>query len=284
MIAIDNLNSESLEKVSCLCISEFRVDNLKFSYQLYRSQLYQNKELIVIYSQDDIATTHFIALITKSDTSVVGISLENSSAISLGSKRNIAIKAASGQYICNWDDDDIYHPDRISASIGSIYTSKKNAVVLSNVILYDKNVKQAFLSKRRCWEQTIFCSKNFITKNNIYYSDLNKGEDVNFIAQMADSIFILCNPILYIYVFHKKNTCDANHFNDHFLCSTRLSAENNIAIANCVDQTVSISQFAAQLNSINFWRSMELVGSEFNSWWGVKPFCHYPQLLNLEDS
>ena len=33
--------------------------------------------------------------------------------VSLGAARNLTVDTARGAYVCQWDDDDLYHPERL---------------------------------------------------------------------------------------------------------------------------------------------------------------------------
>lgn len=268
------------EKVSCLCVTEFRCKQLEFAYDLYRKQSYDNKQLIIVYSGLDKETENFVGKIMAIDTSVLAVRIAQPSQITLGEKRNIGVRAASGSYVCNWDDDDIYHVDRISTSLTALKQSGKKSATLSNIILYDKKSESAYVSKRRFWEQTIICNKNYLLENNISYGALNSGEDTEFVIKMADDIFPICEPALYIYVFHNSNTCNDHHFHSHFSCAEKLSAINSQVVANVVNGEITIEMASEFLNSEIFKAELCLAEKELGKFWGVSSFCHYPQVYS----
>lgn len=47
---------------------------------------------------------------------------------SIGALRNAACAAASGEVICHWDDDDLYHRDRIARQVATMQATGKQVV------------------------------------------------------------------------------------------------------------------------------------------------------------
>ena len=54
-----------------------------------------------------------------------------------------------------WDDDDVYHPERISWTLAALQCSGVRALVLDAWIIVDNGIKLAYESTRYQYEGTI---------------------------------------------------------------------------------------------------------------------------------
>jgi glycosyltransferase involved in cell wall biosynthesis len=218
-------------KISCLCLTEKRLELLKRSIRCFLSQSYKNKELIVVYKDSDVATEKYIN--TFSGNLIKGVKVDGSLKLSLGELRNLSIQNSTGAYFCQWDDDDWYHPRRLELQIKFTINSNRSGSILSNLIIYDSSSGESYLSFKRPWENSIFCRKKDVV-GKFRYPSLNKQEDTAFVENLliGNRLNIVTHPPLYIYVFHGKNTWNQDHFNHLFGKSLKLSSELSNEIKN----------------------------------------------------
>lgn len=146
------------------------------------------------------------------NSSVILIEAHPLNDISLGCQRNLSIKAATGELISVWDDDDWYSPKRLKFQYEGLQLSGKHASTLSNQVLFDANSGQAYLTFPRgegC-ENTILCYKDKLG----LYDDLPRKEDTPVLYRlwMSRNLTVVEAPYLYIYNIHKFNTCPSDHF------------------------------------------------------------------------
>lgn len=229
--------------ISCLCIScNYRASSLKRAIHLFQQQSYPNKELVILYLKDDLATKELVSCLH--DDRILTVEIENRSAYSLGELRNLSIDKSRGEYICNWDDDDWYHPDRLKEQFEAIVKSGKAASILACWLMYDMKNKEAFISSFRPWEASIMCSKKVLQNDQIQYPAWSKGEDKPFISALAEKnmLFPLICPQLYIYIYNGNNLNNAEHFKRIFYDSQKLPAFQSEAIANILQAEVSDRQ------------------------------------------
>ena len=64
----------------------------------------------------------------------------------LGDLHRISVAAAQGEYVVQWDDDDFYHPDRLTSQLAEIRRSGRPACVLGRWII----TRMARRWSRRC--------------------------------------------------------------------------------------------------------------------------------------
>lgn len=201
---IENNFIVDMPKVSCLCVTKNKEHILRDSIISYKNQIYPNKELIVIYEDDNNYISNVIQEFNSEDIKYFKISTKNKK--TLGELRNISIEKSKGDYVCQWDDDDWYNPLRIWEQFRNMKLNKKKGSILNSWLVYD-NVKNDLKECRRFdiagWEGSFLYEKSSL--KNLYPS-IVKGEDTVFIKNIEKDLSILYKPELYVYRVHSENT------------------------------------------------------------------------------
>jgi glycosyltransferase involved in cell wall biosynthesis len=234
---MENLTKENV-LISCICITKDRPMLLKRSVACFNNQNYPHKELILSYPSSDANTKMLIEELFSGKDLKFRIIVRDDSE-SLGQARNNAVAISAGKYICIWDDDDWYHPSRLSVQLYSIINSDSsyNASILTSILLFDQIGGKAFVSFIYHWENTLLCRKEIIMQNQ--YSLSNRGEDthiVKFLAGKGLLKYIDDAPFLYIYIYHGGNVWDYNHYEYFLKNSTQLSSEDTSFFKNIIEQ------------------------------------------------
>jgi len=194
-------------KVSCLMVTRHRAEYVRRSIECFRCQTYENRELIVVNDSDD-GTEEIVQ--GYGDERIVYIRCPQKH-MPLGSLRNFSIDVAKGHYIMQWDDDDVYHCNRILLQLECLMESGCDACFLERLILAWPSRNLLRVSRRRLWEGSMLAMKDSIPK----YFALERREDSHLVKRWAREggrYCVLDNPDLYVYVIHGRNTCDAEHF------------------------------------------------------------------------
>lgn len=210
--------------VSCLCVTREKPVFLKRAIQCFLSQSYPNKELLIVYEDDDPATRR--AAKSISHDSIRTLEVPSFPKMTLGELRNLSIKACTGDYFCQWDDDDWYHNMRIEAQMDALLRSHKRASVLAYWLIYDTINNDAFLSIPNPWPGTVLCHKQFFLEG-LQYESRSKSEDTAYLIELMrlKCIVPVVMPSLYIYSYHARNTWGMQHFVKMFANSQRMSPE-----------------------------------------------------------
>jgi glycosyltransferase involved in cell wall biosynthesis len=103
----------TLPLVSCMLATRNQPLFLSPAIHCFFRQTYPNKELIIVDDGEASA-----AALAPDDAAIPYIKLEP--ALTLGSKLNFGIDAASGQIIQKLDDDDHYHQDFLQTTIQAL--------------------------------------------------------------------------------------------------------------------------------------------------------------------
>jgi glycosyltransferase involved in cell wall biosynthesis len=206
----DTTSSES-PLISCLCVTRDRVDLLSRAIECFQRQTWPNRELVILCEDDDSGTVRFLEQVEDERIQVHIIPAQTK--LSLGALRNLSIEHANGQYICQWDDDDWYHPQRLALQLQNLEANGKEACVLARWLIYDGQMDKAWCSNGRLWEGSLLCSKVLI-QGSTRYANTSTGEDTYLIEQLyiEDQITVYDQPDLYVYIYSGRNTWDDLHF------------------------------------------------------------------------
>jgi glycosyltransferase involved in cell wall biosynthesis len=213
--------------ISCICITRGKPHLLQRAIGCFDAQTYANRELIILYEDDDDLVRNFL----KQNTFALSVKIIEVSASpkrNLGELRNIAIAAASGEFICQWDEDDWCHAGRLSFQYEGIANTGYKASILTKWLIFDCTKGNAYISNERLWEGSILCSKSIIQQKK--YEHLQMGEDTAVISYLkaGNYIFEMKDRMgLYIYVYHGHNTWHRTHWETIFRHSRAL--DKNVA-------------------------------------------------------
>lgn len=217
-----------MELISSLCVSQNKTELVEISITCFLNQSYLNKELIFVYEDNNC----FINDIKKKfiDKNIKFIECPAIPKKTLGELRNISINNSSGSILIQWDDDDVYHKERITTQYNFMIQKKTNAVMLDQRLFLMDNI----LYKTNIWpfEGSIMIKKNMFTDNKINpYSEDIKGEDTNILMDLlkTNSVEFMNCPNLYLYRYTGDNVWDKKHFNEIANSSYKLK---NIDLSN----------------------------------------------------
>lgn len=234
--------------ISCLCLTNNRPSFLKRSIEYFQAQTYSNKEMIIVYKSNDSATIDLLSEI-KDDRIK---SFETSSDIdqTTGDLRNFSIKCSTGDFFCQWDDDDWCHSRRLELQLQAIIASQKKACVLAYWLFHDLTSKQSYFSFPEMWAGSIMCSKDLIT-SSICYPSLNQHEDFNFLQKLfkINCVVPFVKPQLYVYLYHCSNTMSKAHFELLFSKSQPLSSNTSKLINDIVTGIYTCEQGSSLIDN-----------------------------------
>ena len=195
--------------ISCLCVTKNKL--VENAISCFHEQTYKNKELILVTETSNKNIGYLKEVAASNDNIHL---VETKDDITLGDLRNISVEEANGEYIIQWDDDDIYHANRIKTMYRALLSlPNKEACFLKTFVIHDKITDKVVLSK--FWggvEGSIIAVKNKMPK----YESLNKGEDTpirDYFLKNGKGM-IIDKSDMYTYVIHGDNTWDYNHLVD----------------------------------------------------------------------
>lgn len=195
----------NLPLVSALLITKDRKEQALRAIECFLAQTHPAKELIII----DEGGRELEQAIQEMNSPLLSYH-RNEKKKNLGALRNWAVRLAKGDYICQWDDDDLYHPHKISYQLALCNKKKADACFLLRELLLDGKRKTVAISDYRLWEGTLLARKDKMFS----YPAWRKGEDYWVVHRLAQrgTLVALDFPELYLYTYHGSNTWNERHF------------------------------------------------------------------------
>jgi glycosyltransferase involved in cell wall biosynthesis len=206
---------------------------VKRSIAAYCHQSHAPRELVIVLDQgtakDKAAIIGHVAALRREDVRVV----EAPAGLSLGALRNLSRASARGDVHCQWDDDDLHHPERVERQLAALTQSRAQAVCLREVMLFFTASRALYWTNWRAAEPTVMpATLMCLAAAPLCYPESGPtsrmGEDTEVCLQllnlgalhhMADA------PQLYVYVAHGANTWSADF---HRMLATRLGLSQGL--------------------------------------------------------
>jgi glycosyltransferase involved in cell wall biosynthesis len=194
--------------ISCLMVTRGDPHRLRHAIRGFQAQTHPRTELVIVTDKPEqrlqLLRSEFPA------SNIRWVFIEARPGLTLGELRNRSIDAANGDYVAQWDDDDLHDPSRLQHQLGAILAGKAHAVLLTRWTIWWPQQRRLFISGRRTWEGSLMCERSLMPR----YPALSKGEDTPVIRAVMNNlqVALLDAPRLYTYVIHGHNTWDVEHF------------------------------------------------------------------------
>ena len=178
----------------------------------YLHQDYANKELVVLDNGNEYIEKYLSAVPANE---LQYKKVKRTPDLILGDLRNTALEMATGDYIIpQWDDDDWYHPERISIQVNTL-NQGYDACALSGTLMHVDNApyfdKPYIGLLPNGVPPTIMHRKD----PSIKYPSLPRTEDTVYVnAWRNKSYYLYPTSYSYLYIrsFHGANTWEVDHF------------------------------------------------------------------------
>jgi glycosyltransferase involved in cell wall biosynthesis len=204
--------------ISCLTVTqEGRLEGFARVLADFQAQSAAEKELVVVHNGAAAFHDGVSALVAQGPDAPVRV-MRVPGNPTLGALRNIAVDEAHGEYVCQWDDDDRYHPLRLEAQLDALLSDKADFSYLSDVIHLFADTREAYWDDwfEQPWPinvmpATLFGRRNLMAR----YPEIPRGED----SELSDALLrqgrtfarMREHGYLYVYIYHGRNTFDLVH-------------------------------------------------------------------------
>lgn len=192
--------------VSCLMVTRGRLSTLEGALVGYENQDHPDRELVIVTNRD---RADDVRRYVNGRGPRIRVAAADDG-LTLGDLRNLSLSLAEGEMVCQWDDDDLYRPDRIRRTAAALVRSGSAAVMLRRLTVWWPERRIVATSPVRNWEGSMVAWRSAVPA----YPSLARGEDTVVMRglETAGGICQLDAPSLYVYRITGQNTWDIGHF------------------------------------------------------------------------
>jgi glycosyltransferase involved in cell wall biosynthesis len=204
--------------ISCLAVTrEARFASLERAVADFVCQTWAERELVIVHDGDAAFDAKLRTLAASHYGAAIAVHREPG-ARTLGELRNASVDAARGEIVCQWDDDDRYHPRRLELQFAAMrvensefcfLTDQLHLFVADGAMYWDDwNLEVHPLN---LVQGTLLGSKAALGR----YPPLARGEDTPLILDLLRRgrriTRLREHGYLYVYVFDGKNAWGYDH-------------------------------------------------------------------------
>lgn len=216
-----------LPTITCVTVTKGRVELLKKAIRCYMLQSYMNKNMVIVSqgsAEDNAAIAAHLRSLGRSDITLYCVASD----WCLGTLRNTSVEIATGEIICQWDDDDLYHPDRLMLQYNVLRRDSRHVASLySDFLKYYRTSGDLYwcdwsgepIYSHRYLCGSIMFHKRLFGMFPIFYpqrgSQCHVEEDLNVLEklQTKGDLAPVFSGWHYTYVYHGQNVYDLEHHN-----------------------------------------------------------------------
>jgi glycosyltransferase involved in cell wall biosynthesis len=212
-------------KVSCLMVTRDRPVLAKRAMRCFAEQTHRNRELVVLSEGGPRARGALERHAAALGLDNVRFLPEPQPDMTLGALRNVALGEASGDVVCQWDDDDCSHPDRIRAQLERMLADKARACFFTDQLHYredDCSVRWIDWTiggpdvRGHLIPGTLMMFRDARFRYPETGPHARRGEDSVLLDALLNTVAVSGAHdlgYLYLYTYHGRNTFDSAHHN-----------------------------------------------------------------------
>lgn len=217
--------------VSCLMPTLARPERLasaKKSIDNFVRQTLVKKDLVIIFHGGDESVQRALREYVEAlRCDNIRTSMAPSE-LNLGQLRNFSLKVATGDVLCQWDDDDLYHPQRLERQLQFLLEGGFEAVYLQEVMQYFPSASAIYWTNWRATEAaghpgTLMVRREVPIQYPTQGSTAHLGEDLEVakgLIARGRVGYLTGMPHLFVYVSHGANSWHDGH---HKMLADQLS-------------------------------------------------------------
>lgn len=225
------------DRITCVMVTRLapdRQDRIRGAIAAFQAQTHQLRDLLVVIDPavDTAGRRGLAEMIRGSGPAPIRV-VEAAGTPSLGALRNLALDAAAGEVVCQWDDDDIHHPERLAAQLQALRRGGHEAVLLENLLQFFPATRTLYWTNWRATEAgghpgTLMLRRGAAARYPEAGPEASLGEDL----AMAKALIargglgtLAGSPHLFVYVSHGSNSWDDGH---HRMLAERLAISRGL--------------------------------------------------------
>lgn len=207
--------SDNTPLISCLTVTKDlrRAELLRKSIDCFARQTWPNRELVILSDGSPEYAREIDRLVENYGSSDLR-HVYRPGDRSLGAARNLCVAEANGDFLCQWDDDDLYHPARLEVQFRHMESENAEASLMADQWQYFSDTRE-FLWLN--WYPdlipgTLLCGRACLARHP--YPDRSLEEDAAIRQELREdgSLAILRGKgWLYLYTWNGLNAWPRSH-------------------------------------------------------------------------
>jgi glycosyltransferase involved in cell wall biosynthesis len=229
---------EAAPRISCLMVTLDRLALAKHAIRSYAEQSYPNRELVIVADGEERYRRALARYVEALGIGGVRIIYPGTGGLTLGSLRNISIEAAQGEIICQWDDDDYSHPERLAIQARHMIAHAAGASFLTDHLQFieperllawiDWSGEGRYDGISQLAPGTLMMYRDSRFRYPESGPNARRGEDCVFLEAVYGAMPVA--PLssagyLYLYCYHGRNTFSREHHHRLSVCRSCSNAQ-----------------------------------------------------------
>ncbi len=192
-------------KISCLTVTRDRSWFLKRAVEGFLNQTWPSKELVVV--PDGRATNRswvfeYVKSLRRKNIRAV----MPKPGCSLGELRNYAVGAADGDVVCNWDDDNIYHPERLKTQYEGMREAEVSFSFIRDYFHLFEDTREIYIVR----QDRARGAGTFMHEHSplVKYDSIDRNEETALLKNILENKqvhYLEDRPYVYVRVYHGAN-------------------------------------------------------------------------------
>ncbi len=194
-----------------------RNELIRSSMRCFASQTTGQRELVIVHDSGDVLQQTLETMAGEIPDADIRIIAEEPGQ-TLGALRNRSVSLARYPLVCQWDDDDLYHPQRLARQLSRLESTQSDFCFLTDQLHLFLDEKLLFWDDwsvetwpGNCIQGTLLGRRERMPD----YPELARGEDTGLLqrihAEGYDIATLSGEGWLYTYVYHGDNAWDLDH-------------------------------------------------------------------------
>lgn len=204
--------------ISCLTVTrEGKLAELSWAVRCFDCQTLPDRELVIVHDGGEGLDNDIRSLAEEYPGSCIRTE-RAPTGLTLGALRNLSVQHASHELVCQWDDDDLYHPRRLEVQYEELRRAGADFCFFTDQLHYFEMTGEMYWDDwtverypMNLIQGTLLGYKDRLGR----YGDLHRGEDTPVVTDLVQRGCRVAQlreqGYLYIYVYNGRNAWEIEH-------------------------------------------------------------------------
>ncbi len=207
-----------MDTISCLTVTRTaRLGSLERAIRAFARQTWAARELVIVHDEGAVLQSSIESLAAQWPSCTIRVHGE-AERRPLGALRNVSVALARGSLVCQWDDDDLHHPERLEMQARCLAGHGADFCFLTDQMHLFAQTGEMF------WDDwTVEVPPMHLIQGTLLgrrdrlgrYPESKRGEDtpvlLDLVRRGARIAELRDTGWLYVYVFDGQNAFDLAH-------------------------------------------------------------------------